>query len=260
MSWAGALAFAATLVVAPSGALAHDIDGHRAATLVPQVAQISQEPINWTTPQEAAKNLPFVELGALDSRPGEGKDQFMLRVGKVLDTFTSLTRHEACSAVMENEDGNAWRVRLITNRSQVACARIIFEENGFAPTAETIHSHPRPRKFEGVVAIRANRMDQLIAGKFCGNRFNLDDARFSDGDLKNGPGYLVARGQLLYRDGTSPGFSVVGSVDALEEVSQLVVGGAVGLPYTQEGLHAATAVWSREDVEGVPSLKCKRFD
>lgn len=258
VSSVGALALATALLVAPSGAQAHDHDASQIPSIVPELSSITQEPINWTTPAQAAINLPFVELGAMDSRPGENKEAFLLRVGKVLDTFTTMTRHEACSAIMENADQNAWRVRLITNRSQMACARIIFEENGFSPTAETIHSHPRPKRFEGTISLRANQMDQRIAGRFCGNRFSLDDAGFSDGDKKNGPGYLVARGKLLYRDGTGADARIVGDIDVIKEVSPLVVGGAVGLPRTQEGVHAATAVWSREDVKGVPSTRCRR--
>ena len=66
----------------------------------------------------------FVELGALDSEPGEALDPFLVRVAQAMDSFTSITGHEVCGVIMQSEQEDAWRVRLTTNRSHIGC---VFE-------------------------------------------------------------------------------------------------------------------------------------
>lgn len=209
------------------------------------------------TPEDAMKIAPFVELGALDSKPGEAKDAFMMRVARILDAFTTATRHEACGAVMKSATGEAWRVRLITNRSQMACMRIMFDENGFEPTTETIHSHPRPKRFEGVISVRISRADMRLGVGVCGRHAKLDDESFSPRDLTNGSGYLVARGKLLYHDHDNGEQKVIGVIDPSVAMDALSVGGTADRPYTQDGLHAARAAWVSGEVEGLPSLACQ---
>ena len=196
--------------------------------------------------------FPFVDLGVVDSFQGEGKDQYMLRVGQVLHQFTSSTGHEGCGIVMKgvDETNPKWRVRLITNRSQVACVKMLFDEEGFVFTDETIHSHPQPlggRLF-------ANAQDQRIVNFECGKALLIDDEDFSPGDLKGGAGYLVARGQLLYqRDGVK---RTVGSLQ-----DNLIVEGLKDLPNPTGRMSAPlsdTMVASQVKVQG-PHLKVDHF-
>lgn len=208
-------------------------------------------------PDAAMKIAPFVELGALDSKPGETKDVFMMRVARILDAFTTATRHEACGAIMKSANNEAWRVRLITNRSQMACMRIMFDEKGFEPTTETIHSHPKPKRFEGVISVRISRADMRLGVGLCGRHAKLDDETFSPRDLTNGSGYLVARGRLLYHDHDIHTQKVIGVIDPTVPMDALTVGGTDNRSYAQEGLHAARAAWVSGEVEGLPSLACQ---
>lgn len=174
-------------------------------------------PINTLTAEEAQLQAPFVELGVLDSFTNESKDDFLMRVARSLDDFTTKTKHEACGAIMSTPDQSKWRVRLITNRSHVGCVRAIFSEPGFLATNETIHSHPQHSSWQSIFA---NKADNRLRGFSCQQKIVLDDKTFSPGDLTNGPGYLVARGRLLYQSNGE--VKVIGSVDKKAKKQMLV--------------------------------------
>ena len=206
-------------------------------------------------------NLPFVDLGVIDSLPGETKHEYMLRVGQILDRFTAVSGHEGCGGIMVNKTGDAWRVRLITNRSQVACVNMIFNEPGYTLTDETIHSHPLPRHG----SIYANIQDQRLRGFKCGRRLRIDDADFSPDDLKNGPGYLVARGKLLYqRDGRKV---IIGDIKVPDVIEGLVYipndTGRMSAPRNLRTILSSMVkashhpAWGKSDVEGLPAVSCK---
>jgi hypothetical protein len=161
--------------------------------------------------------LAYVDLGVIDSTPGEAKADYMLRVATVLDQFTTVSGHEACGVIMQRTDDSGWRVRLTTNRSQLGCVRMLFDEPGYVFTDETIHSHPNPRWSS---SLHANAQDSRLRGFGCGDRILVHDEDFSPGDLANGPGYLVAEGVLLHqRDGVR---THLGGVPRAPQVTGLV--------------------------------------
>lgn len=248
---------AVALVAGSAPVLAHD----------PSEETSIYEEFNSVSPEEAAIRAPFVELGALDSHVGEDKEVFMLRVARVLDAFTVRTGHEACGAVMETQSKDAWRVRLITNRSQIACVRVIFEEDGFGPTEETIHSHPLGSKHNGGRLVHVNAVDSKLIGFTCGRRLSIFDQDFSAHDVKNGSGYLVARGRLLHLKEGDANSRLVGAIDRDAPLDQL----HISMPQQIAGSEKifsvdsptprplSVQVWNRHATgEGLPSLSCKR--
>lgn len=217
---------------------------------------------NWLAAEEADKDFPLVELGAMDSAIGESKSDFLLRVGAVLYNFTGRTGHEGCSAIMQSEKPDAtgtptYRVRLITNRSQISCLRVMFDEEGFKYTGETIHSHPFSHNHGGYKNhdLRANRVDQRLVGFTCGTRMTIFDASFSDGDLANGGGYLVARGKLLYLSNPNENVVEVGLINTTAALPHLQVGGPNMT--NEHAQHAAQALWTDRNSEMLPTTKCR---
>jgi len=90
----------------------------------------------------AGFQMYYQDLGAFISQPGETKEAFMGRVASFLAYYTKVKGWEACGMVQEAHNGQGWGVRLITNGSQLGCARIQFEMAGSTSTDESIHSHP----------------------------------------------------------------------------------------------------------------------
>lgn len=204
--------------------------------------------------QAQGPQIKHVELGAVESREGESKSDFMLRTARYLDAFTRTTGHEACGSIASNEQGQ-WRVRLTTNRSQIACVLVDFDETqrGWEATGESIHSHPLMQ-----YAFKANLQDTMLTsmmgnGTVCGNRVRTDDFNFSDRDYDNGSGYLVARGRLLYQG--KPGERLeIGRVDRHSPLE------ALELPPISSGraqaIQASQAAWEAGDAEGLPRTEC----
>lgn len=209
-------------------------------------------PINTLTAVEAQRIAPFVELGVLDSLPEESKDQFMLRVARSLDDFTERTRHEACSAIMSNPEQTQWRVRLITNRSHVGCIRAVFSEPGFLATNETIHSHPQDSSFQTMFA---NRADARLRGFSCKERLIVDDKSFSPGDLTNGPGYLVARGRLLYQ--SEGNIKLIGSIDKQAKTKMLVAKPTTRPGIVENVMHETEVLTVPKNVEEKVPTSCR---
>lgn len=204
-------------------------------------------------------NYPYVDLGVIDSRPGEEKQAYLHRVGQVLNDFTLASGHEACGAIMENEEGDAWRVRLTTNRSQFSCVKMIFQEEGYLLTDETIHSHPQPKRD----SLWANAQDEKLLGFPCGHPFRVHDADFSDGDLRTGAGYLVARGRLLYhRNGVKLDLGEVPKADTSgylahipNDTGRMKTSGDTRTMVAKAMVEASA--WSSKDGKGLPSVSCK---
>lgn len=197
----------------------------------------------------------FVELGVVNSRPEEAQNDFLMRVARVLDRFTRTSGHEACGAIMASADNTRWRVRLITNRSQLGCVRMMFDEPGFVLTPDTIHSHPLPNRGR----LYANARDQVLRGFRCGTPVIVHDESFSKSDVANSRGYLVAQGQLLrLKDDV---VSQLGTIDLTAPIDGLVsMPNATGRTTRQVralAVEATPAVWSKHDAEGLPILGCK---
>lgn len=196
------------------------------------------------TPQEAFDRSPFVELGALDSRPGESEDEFLVRVARVMDAFTRHTNHEACAVIMIHDSSLSWRARVTTNRSHLSCTMVLFDEPGFSRWGPDIHSHPYVP--DGVLA---NAQDVLRNPHFqCGQHIKIFDERFSGQDLERGEGYLVSRGRLLYQDG-HPQEAPVAFFEPLMEMPELAL--SEDLPWGElSAAAAAAAAWSNDESSG----------
>ena len=213
-------------------------------------APVEQKMTVALTPQQAELRAPFVELGAMDSTEGETRDGFMVRVAQTMDMFTRTTQHEVCGVIMVNSDETAWRVRLTTNRSHIACVMVVFDESGYVRMGQDIHSHPRI-----VGGAQANAQDIIRRRDFsCGETIHIFDEAFSRVDFDRGPGYLVSRGRLLYQHGKNWPIQQVATFDAIDaDQSPELAKGGINPTLTPE---LAAAAWQNQDVEGVPSTSC----
>lgn len=223
------------------------------------------------TPEQARIAAPYVELGSLDSRPGEDLDAFVLKAGGVIHDFTRATGHEACGVLMVADDDlegtrGPWRVRLITNRSHIACVMIEYADQGYRRLGPGIHSHPYlPEGF------KVNPQDErwrkpickpeeeqcqamLESAPRCGDGWRIFDGEFSARDFEHGPGYLVARGRVLYQHGAEHPIRLVGNVDQPK---------ADALDFQGDQAHrvrmskVAVAAWQGGELEHIPAINCK---
>lgn len=132
-----------------------------------------------------ANKISFKDLGVFQSN-GESKTAFVKKVAGFLANYTQSTGFEACGMIQQNPTTMQYKVRLITNYSQVVCAQIVFNEAGFISTGQSIHSHPQP----GPLVI--NSVDELLTGMPCGKTIRPDSGVFSYKDLENSSSsYLV---------------------------------------------------------------------
>lgn len=256
---------AAIVVTGMAALVSPDISQAQSSSLAalsgfgPMVSAVVHD-VNALTLEEAYdKSFPVVELGYLDSHVGEEQTAFLLRVGKILHTFTDRTGHEACGAIMQSEtisNGSSeptYRVNLITNRSQVSCLRVIYKDIGFTYTGKTIHSHPFNHTMDDHF-IHANSIDQRMVGFTCGRRLKIFDGDFSPLDLQNGGGYLVARGKLLYQDASMNGSIEIGVIDMSGPLSYLSTHQSQSL--TGSLASASRDVWFSPQSQSLPSTKC----
>ncbi len=221
-----------------------------------ELPQLGPPPSLFMTPLQANLKAPFVELGAMDSTPGETQADFLIRVAQAMDLFSRKTAFEACGVLLASAQKNAWRVRLTTNRSHIACVMVSFDEKGFVPTGLDIHSHPRV-----VGGTHVNAQDVLRNPAFtCGQHIVVFDEQFSGKDLDRGPGYLVSRGRLLFQRGRAYPYQLratFASVNALPHLSfaspamrsSAVVNGA--LPALAE------AAWTNQEMSGLLPTECE---
>lgn len=137
-----------------------------------------------TPAERAPAHFVYEEIGLYDSVEGESKTAFMTRVAQGLLEFTNRRGFEGCGVVQVNQDG-AWRVRLTTTGSQLACARVAFREPGYVATSEFIHSHPP------ISRITVNAIDARLIRRVEGDKVGVVPADYSEGDKRNGGGWLV---------------------------------------------------------------------
>lgn len=180
----------------------------------------------------AGFQMYYQDLGAFVSRPEETKEKFMARVGTFLAYYTKMQGWEACGMVQQSKDGDGWRVRLITNGSQLGCARIQFDTEGYVSTDESIHSHPT----EG--SAQVSRQDNLLQPSLmCGAYFRKQPHDFSDIDRRAGAGYLVTPAKLfsgprlLYQNGAE---AMV--VTTLETTPTRPDDASFGIPVSEKGV------------------------
>lgn len=211
---------------------------------------------------DARKKAPFLELGAMDSAPDESFDDYMVRVAQAMDAFTRQTNHEVCGVILVNEQGDAWRVRLTTNRSHISCVMVTFDEPGYKRLGPDIHSHPR---VPGGIA--ANSQDIERNPRFaCGQKMVVFDETFSEKDLTRGPGYLVSRNRLLFQRGKEFPFQQRAVFESLERMPELTLASGEVASFdasaTSSGVGEASAVsvlaaaWQNQDIEGLPQTSC----
>lgn len=137
------------------------------------------------TTQPGASKIAFKDLGVFESN-GESKTAFVKKVAGFLANYTQSTGFEACGMLQQHSTTQRFKVRLITNHSQVVCAQIVFNEPGFVNLGQSIHSHPQL----GPLVI--NSVDELLTGMPCGKTIHPDSGVFSYRDLQNSSSsYLV---------------------------------------------------------------------
>ncbi|WP_223572143.1 hypothetical protein [Xanthomonas citri] len=146
-----------------------------------------------------------VHLAEIVSEPGEGLDDFMLRVAPVLDRYTKESGHEVCGMVAQSADSERFGVRLGTTKGAMTCS--MSRANvplGMHALKLSIHSHPHTRSVLPTSAdVAFYGENPLVTGRMVkrGRSERVGGAYFSGGDYASGPGYLVAEGQLLYQEG-----------------------------------------------------------
>lgn len=141
--------------------------------------------------------------GTYTSEAGESKLDFVIRVAKELQKWTDLTSWEACGPIAKTADG--YVIQLTTNKAQTLCLRSTSVPEGSVAIGESIHSHPTSET--GYVTF--NDMDRAAHKavhdwKFADRSIKtvmVEQHHFSPDDFKEGAGYLVNQGQLLYQHG-----------------------------------------------------------
>lgn len=170
---------------------------------------------------------PSRMVGVWTSRPGETKDAFMRRVSVPLYAFTATTGVEACGWLSKERGGERFRVRVLTNGSQMGCALVGFEDPDFEPIGQTIHTHPASN------IVTPNAQDVALfpsrgMGHTSRDRRQLEGGNFSDLDYSVGPGYVVTPGiqlfgkpHLLFQNGSPSTRKDLGRIPNLTNPSDL---------------------------------------
>ena len=169
-------------------------------------------------------------LGTLESREGEEKVDFLKRVGRLMESYTSSTQHEACGIIIERtaRDHTAegkWVVPMVTQMSHIACAAVTTIPYDGTATGETIHTHPTFENDRYVVnqsdvkflyGLHAKRVQR-------GQRMSIKRSggpAFSSTDFQGGPGWVVDQGQLLFQNGRQHGVNH-GSIQISQDVAMV---------------------------------------
>jgi hypothetical protein len=159
----------------------------------------------FSAPIPCILNLPsgatqqVLYLAQFYSQPNEDKTTFLMRVGRYLQGYAAREGFEACGEIWRNNDDTAWVVPVITLSSHIMCrstslAPTVIGVSPWVISGETIHVHPEATKFQ-INAVDAAFNAHLRIGAM---QRTLPD-HFSAGDLRLGPGYLVAGGRLQYQ-------------------------------------------------------------
>jgi hypothetical protein len=155
-------------------------------------------------------NVPVKVSGwvvqTLQSSPGESEQDFVVDVAQYLNTWTAKTGFDACGPIVVNKD-KQYEVTLITQRSQLFCYVNIEAPNNFALTGDSIHSNPNVDEN----SFKLNHQDKILLSQIYNpsyvkafekaSHIRVVSCEFSNDDVENGAGYLVACGKLLYQDG-----------------------------------------------------------
>ncbi|KRA46703.1 hypothetical protein [Pseudoxanthomonas sp. Root630] len=137
-------------------------------------------------------------LGDYVSDPGEPLPVFLLRLGETLHVFTRNSGNEACGAIAH--DGERYGLSLYTDGVPHGCAINTSEvPAGFTFVGETLHSHPWQKVLDMTSAARAWSHFYRDGNGTAPTLRNDGSSGFSRADLAGGPGWLVAKGQLLHQ-------------------------------------------------------------
>lgn len=154
--------------------------------------------------RQAERAAPFVELGSLDSRAGEAKDAFIVRVGQAMAQASAGRRgQEVCGMIMTTPQNDAWRVRLVANGMHMGCAALRFDEPGYLPSGETIHTHQTRGP------ITAEQVQSIAEG---------------NGEYDHGPGYVVAGGGVFSLQHPLVPVDQIGRYDRAQPAPALTLG------------------------------------
>lgn len=150
------------------------------------------------------EDLPYEHINTLISRPGETKNQFLIRIAPQLRAYSDRTGFEACGVIGSNQKG-LFGVVLGSNHSHLACANNSnLMPQGMTSIDETIHSHGSNRSFQ------MSRVDKLFTGRSDnGSIVSMSLAtrhgqildHFSPQDFNGGWGYLATPEGLLFQKG-----------------------------------------------------------
>jgi hypothetical protein len=156
------------------------------------------------------ESIPVVELTTLAQKDGESNDQFMARAGQWGKNYTTGTNEEICANVCSSPSGQL-SMRLFTNTSHLACATMSACSAGSAMTGDTFHTHPVDEQFSMNDADRSFVRDRSASANIVARHanFSAEGRDFSDADYAGGPGYVVAKGKLLYQHGRGTSHVVV---------------------------------------------------
>lgn len=156
-------------------------------------------------------SITTTPLQEMSSNAGEAKEDFLLRVGSFLQSYTAKTGYEACGLVGAAE-GDKFAVAVTTNESHIGCLATA-KVAGFVVDKESIHSHPQ------ILHYRVSQVDYVFLSVQNGNTAHLNqmdniqaENTFSATDYKTGRGYLVTNGKLLYQYGKQYPVREVGEV------------------------------------------------
>lgn len=159
-------------------------------------------PCQAAPPSPRVITVPIVKFATVTSLAHEDERAFILRTAKIAQAYTGFDGHEVCSRICRSTDGRL-STTLHTAMSSLGCPIVDGCAEGFAATNQTLHTHPVsiPRRVSAHdVAFLRHRGDRVRAR--IGARFQPSPAtQFSDMDYANGPGYLVASGEVWFQSG-----------------------------------------------------------
>lgn len=140
-------------------------------------------------------SIDLVQVTTMVSKLDEPKQDFLARVGGVMEAYTQETGFEVCSNIYEG--GGRIGVFITTNNSHIGCVTALRPPMQMTDTGETIHTHP------SAPHIRLNKNDEILSHfkRKRNGAFRADPEVFSETDYQNGAGYLVIHGTLKHQKG-----------------------------------------------------------
>lgn len=161
--------------------------------------EVFPAPVTFTLHIPNGTSMPGLYLAQFFSLPHEDKIAFLRRVGRFLQSYAAHEGFEACGEIWRDSSDTAWVVPVITLRSHIMCrstslAPTVAGPSPWSISGETIHVHPEFTTFQ-INDVDAGFNKHLRIGKMQ----RIEPDHFSQGDLRLGPGYLVAAGHLQYQ-------------------------------------------------------------